>query len=106
VTAWEPERAVVKCKRRTPGQVGTLLSRNLVGSLACLSYRRNPVPAVAALAGGELLEQQKGTSAEQAHWLSRIRSRKYNHGQPHPASGYRTPAENAAEDPTLITTGT
>jgi transposase InsO family protein len=95
----------VKCKRRTPGQVGTLLSRNLVGSLACVSYRRDPVPAVGALAGGELSEQQKKTSAEQVHWLSRSRSRKYNHKRPHSASGYRTPAKYAAKDQTLIATG-
>jgi putative transposase len=54
----------------------------------------------------ELLEQELWASAEEAQLLSRRWNWEYNHERPHSALGYRTPAEYAAKDPTLITTGT
>lgn len=54
----------------------------------------------------ELLEQELWTSVEEAKLLSRRWQWEYNHERPHSSLGYRTPAEYAAEQPTLITTGT
>lgn len=54
----------------------------------------------------ELLEQEMFGSIEEAKLLSRRWSWEYNHERPHSALGYRTPAEYAAEAPTLIATGT
>ena len=54
----------------------------------------------------ELLEQELFGSVEEAKLLSRRWSWEYNQERPHSALGYRTPAEYAAEQPTLITTGT
>jgi len=54
----------------------------------------------------ELLEQELWTSVEEAKLLSRRWQWEYNFERPHSSLGYRTPAEYAAEDQTLITTGT
>lgn len=54
----------------------------------------------------ELLEQELFGSVEEAILLSRRWSWEYNFERPHSALGYRTPAEYAAEEQTLITTGT
>jgi hypothetical protein len=55
---------------------------------------------------GQLLEQEPLNSVEQAKLLSKRWSREYNHKRPPSAPGHRTPAEYAAKDQTLITTGT
>jgi transposase InsO family protein len=54
----------------------------------------------------ELLEQEMFGSVQEARLLSRRWSWEYNHERPHSALGYRTPAEYAAKEQTLIATGT
>jgi putative transposase len=54
----------------------------------------------------ELLEQELFESVQEAKLLSRRWSWEYNHERPHSSLGYRTPAEYAAEQLTLIATGT
>lgn len=54
----------------------------------------------------ELLEQELFGSLEEAKLLSRRWQYEYNHERPHSSLGYRTPAEYAAEQQTLIATGT
>lgn len=54
----------------------------------------------------ELLDQETFGNIAEAKLLSRRWQWEYNFDRPHSALGYRTPAEYAAEQETLIAAGT